>query len=450
MNGPSQRNVDRDDRTVLLAARDVKKSFDSPDGPHPVLDGIDFEVRAGEIVALLGKSGSGKSTLLRLFAGLIPPSDGWIEQRGKPLVGTNPGTSMVFQSFALLPWETVQQNVELGLQAQGVAREEAARRALIAIDLIGLDGFESAYPKELSGGMRQRVGFARAIVTDPEVLLMDEPFSALDVLTAENLRGELLEIWDRTDISIQAIVMVTHNIEEAVLLADRIVVLGSNPGRIKASLTVDLPRPRDRRTIEFEVMVNHLYRIMTGRDVVEVIERTASDETPDTRRTPVSAPLPLASVDGLSGLAEILADLGTCTVAEVADDLGLEVDDFLPLIDALEMLDFAEVEDGSIALTAAGVTFAGANIQASKEIFATAVKRNAPLVGVILNGLTRTNTGVLRQGFYRDVLRGHFNDAEVEAQLDTAIDWGRYSELYEYDADHDELRLGDGDSTESH
>ncbi|MGB6059576.1 MAG: AAA-associated domain-containing protein, partial [Microthrixaceae bacterium] len=302
---------------------------------------------------------------------------------------------------------------------------------------------------ELSGGMRQRVGFARAIVTDPEVLLMDEPFSALDVLTAENLRGELLEIWERTDLSIKAIVIVTHNIEEAVLLADRIVVLGSNPGRVKASLTVQLPRPRDRRTIEFEVIVNRLYRIMTGRDVVENAERNASDGEMETRRTPVTSPLPLASVDGLSGLAEILADLGSCTVAEVADDLGLEVDDFLPLIDALEMLDFAEVDDGRIGLTAAGVTFAGANIQASKEIFATAILRNAPLVGVILNGLARTNTGKLRQGFYRDVLRGHFNETELDAQLDTAIDWGRYSELYEYDADHDELRLGDGGSAGS-
>lgn len=446
MNGPTQRSADRDDRTVLLAARDVKKSFDSPEGPHPVLDGIDFEVRAGEIVALLGKSGSGKSTLLRLFAGLIPPTEGRIEQRGKPLIGTNPGTSMVFQSFALLPWETVQQNVELGLQARGVPNEEASSRALFAIDLIGLDGFESAYPKELSGGMRQRVGFARAIVTDPEVLLMDEPFSALDVLTAENLRGELLEIWERTDISIQAIVIVTHNIEEAVLLADRIVVLGSNPGRIKASVAVDLPRPRDRRTVEFEVLVNHLYRIMTGRDVTDEVPLAAPDGAPDARRTPMTVPLPLASVDGLSGLAEILAELGRCTVAEVADDLGLEVDDFLPLVDALDMLDFAEVEEGRITLTPAGETFAGANIQASKEIFASAIKRNAPLVGVILNGLTRTDKGVLRQGFFRDVLRGHFNDVELEAQLDTAIDWGRYSELYEYDADHDELRLGDSDN----
>lgn len=442
-SGSGERNPSRTGGQVLLAARAVTKSFSGPEGTHRVLDGIDLEVHEGEIVALLGKSGSGKSTLLRLFAGLIAPTTGHVEHRGSPLSGPNPGTSMVFQSFALLPWETVQQNVELGLQARGLKGEEAASRALSAIDLIGLDGFESAYPKELSGGMRQRVGFARAIVTDPEVLLMDEPFSALDVLTAENLRGELLEIWDRTDLSIGAIVIVTHNIEEAVLLADRIVVLGSNPGQIKARLDVDLPRPRDRRTIEFEVLINHLYRIMSGRDGgVDDVEEV-DGQTTNSRRTPVSVRLPIASVDGISGLAEILADLGICTVAEVADDLGLEVDDFLPLVDALDMLDFAEIEEGRIRLTPIGEAFAGATIQVSKEIFATAAMDKAPLVAVIVNGLSRTESGVLRPGFFRDVLRGQLSDSEIQAQLDTAIDWGRYSELYEYDADHDELRLGD-------
>jgi NitT/TauT family transport system ATP-binding protein len=244
--------------TVLLSARAVTKSFDTAEGPKAVLEGIDLEVRAGEILALLGKSGSGKSTLLRCFAGLISPSSGIVEYRGRPLTGTNPGTSMVFQTFALLPWETVQQNVEIGLEARGVPATERTQRALAAIDLIGLDGFETAYPKELSGGMRQRVGFARALVTNPEVLLMDEPFSALDVLTAENLRGELLEIWQRDDIPIEAIVIVTHNIEEAVILADRTVVLGSNPGRIKATLPVVLPYPRDRRSPEFEGLVDSL------------------------------------------------------------------------------------------------------------------------------------------------------------------------------------------------
>lgn len=427
------------DGTVLLEARGVTKTFESLDGPKAVLEGIDLQVRSGEILALLGKSGSGKSTLLRCLAGLIAPSSGSVEYRGAPLSGTNPGTSMVFQSFALLPWETVQQNVEIGLQARGVPDEEGTRRALKAIDLIGLDGFESAYPKELSGGMRQRVGFARALVTNPEVLLMDEPFSALDVLTAENLRGELLEIWSQTDIPIQAIVIVTHNIEEAVLLADRIVVLGSNPGRIKAELTVDLDRPRDRRTPEFEHLVDHLYRIMTGKAALDMSPRSSAAEVND-ERTPETVPLPHATVDGLSGLAEILAQVGPCTLADVADDLGLRVDDFLPHSDALELLTFARITDGQIALTENGATFAGADIQASKTIFAATVRQFAPLVSVVANALERTGDGTLRTGFFLDILRRHFSDVEARTQLDIAIDWGRYAELYEYDAAHDEMQ----------
>jgi len=433
--------------TVLLAARAVTKTFDSLDGPKAVLEGIDLEVRAGEIIALLGKSGSGKSTLLRCFAGLIAPSSGSVEYRGKPLTGTNPGTSMVFQSFALLPWETVQQNVEIGLEARGMGEAERADKALKAIDLIGLDGFESAYPKELSGGMRQRVGFARALVTDPEVLLMDEPFSALDVLTAENLRGELLEIWERDDIPIESILIVTHNIEEAVLLADRIVVLGSNPGRIKATLPVVLARPRDRRTPEFEGLVDTLYRIMTGHEpVVAPVAVAGAPSMPEAHRTLGSVPLPHASVDGLSGLAEILAQLGRNTVADVADELGLEVDDFLPLVDALELLGFAEVVDGDIHLTTDGVTFAGADIQASKTIFSAAAQSKAPLVEVIVASLRSSEDGALRPGFFLDLLRRHFDEEEAEEQLNIALDWGRYAELYEFDAGYDELRISEADA----
>ena len=424
--------------TVLLAARAVTKTFETAEGPKAVLDGIDLEVRAGEIVALLGKSGSGKSTLLRCFAGLIAPSSGTIEYRGQPLTGTNPGTSMVFQTFALLPWETVQQNVEIGLEARGVPPAERATRAVQAIDLIGLDGFETAYPKELSGGMRQRVGFARALVTNPEVLLMDEPFSALDVLTAENLRGELLEIWEREDIPIEAIVIVTHNIEEAVILADRIVVLGSNPGRIRATLPVLLPYPRDRRAPEFEGLVDTLYKIMTGRDTAPAVP--AADGGRDERRTPATVPLPHVSVDALSGFAEILAQMGRCDVADVAEELGLEADDFLPLVDALELLGFAEVTDGQIHLTPEGITFAGADIQASKQIFAEVAQRRAPLVTLIVNSLRRTDDGTLHSGFFLELLRRHFSAEEARSQLDIALDWGRYAELYEFDADHDELR----------
>jgi NitT/TauT family transport system ATP-binding protein len=233
---------------AIVTVEHVTKTFTTPDGrPLPVLDDVSFQLREGEIVALLGRSGSGKSTLLRCIAGLIAPSAGTVRYRGRPLEGANPGVAMVFQSFALLPWLTVRQNVELGLEARGVASAERRARAEQAIDRIGLDGFEGAYPKELSGGMRQRVGFARALVVEPDALLMDEPFSALDVLTAENLRSELAGLWAEVDFPTKAMLIVTHNIEEAVLLTDRVLVLSTNPGRIRTELRVGLPRPRDRR-----------------------------------------------------------------------------------------------------------------------------------------------------------------------------------------------------------
>src|SRR6201992_1774061 len=253
--------------SVIVQPESVPKTCTTPDGHAlPVLDGVSFTLAEGESVALLGKSGSGKSTLLRCVAGLIAPTAGTVSYRGTPLTGANPGVAMVFQTFALLPWLTVQQNVELGLEARGVPPAERADRALKAIDTIGLDGFESAYPKELSGGMRQRVGFARAIVTEPDALLMDEPFSALDVLTAENLRNELIKLWEGHGAPVKSILIVTHNIEEAVLLADRVLVLSSNPGRIKAELAVELPRPRDRHAPRFEALVDTIYGILTGRE----------------------------------------------------------------------------------------------------------------------------------------------------------------------------------------
>jgi NitT/TauT family transport system ATP-binding protein len=419
---------------VLLATDGLTKSFAGADGELPVLAGIDLQIREGEIVALLGRSGSGKSTLLRLLAGLIPPSAGTVSYQGRILRGSNPGTAMVFQTFALLPWLTVQQNVELGLEARGLAAGPRAEAALKAIDLIGLDGFESAYPKELSGGMRQRVGFARALVVEPDVLLMDEPFSALDVLTAENLRGELLELWTSGLFPTKAMVVVTHNIEEAVLLADRVLVLGSRPGVIKAEYPVDLPRPRTRDGKDFDTLVADVYATMTGRPAhVPTVEPA--------RRTPANTPLPAASVDGLSGLAEILAKRATTVdIADVADQLGLDVDDLLPAVEALEVLGYATVDTHGVELTDVGVEFATADVQHSKEIFAVSAAE-VPLVRTILTSLQGTDDGTLRSGFFRDLLAHHYTSEQVDAQLDTATDWGRYGELYSYDAVHQEYQL---------
>jgi NitT/TauT family transport system ATP-binding protein len=440
---------------VIVSAESVTKTFATPDGQElPVLDGVSFTLAEGEIVALLGKSGSGKSTLLRCVAGLIAPTAGMVAYRGVPLTGANPGVSMVFQTFALLPWLTVQQNVELGLEARGVPPAERADRALAAIDTIGLDGFESAYPKELSGGMRQRVGFARAIVTEPDALLMDEPFSALDVLTAENLRNELIKLWEGHGAPVKSILIVTHNIEEAVLLADRVLVLSSNPGRIKAELAVELPRPRDRHAPRFEALVDTIYGILTGREesAAAVFEPEKADDSvvaaprrPAPTPTPTNTPLPDVSPGGLAGLLEILAARGGRDgLAEIADDLTFEIDDLLPLTDAAVLLQMAHIDGSDIELTTEGKEFAAADILTSKQLFATQAAKHAPLVRAIVQALAATEDHTLREGFFLDVLRRGFSAQEARSQLDTAIDWGRYAELYDYDSDDEELTLEPG------
>ncbi|MGW0249286.1 ABC transporter ATP-binding protein [Nocardia goodfellowii] len=419
---------------VLLDIRGVSKSFTGAGGDElRVLDTIDLQLREGEVVALLGRSGSGKSTLLRIIAGLIGPTSGEVRYRGTPLNGANPGAALVFQSFALMPWLTVQDNVELGLAARNVAPAERRERALAAIDLIGLDGFESAYPKELSGGMRQRVGFARALVLEPDLLLMDEPFSALDVLTAENLRTELVNLWAGDSFPSKAVCLVTHNIEEAVLLADRVLVLGSNPGRIIAEIPITEPRPRAKRAPSFDALVDHIYGLLTGRDT-----EPAGPE-PDTA-TPTARPLPDASPGGLAGLVELVyAAGGRVDLPVIAGELNFELDDLFPLVDAAEMLGLSTVEAGDVELTEIGRRFAGADIQESKQIFAEQAARRAPLVRTICKGLAGSRAGSLKASFFLDLLRRGFSPDDARRQLDLAIDWGRYGELYDYDKGNDQI-----------
>ncbi|MEY9871499.1 NitT/TauT family transport system ATP-binding protein [Streptacidiphilus sp. MAP12-33] len=432
--------------SAIVAADGVTKTFTTPDGRAlPVLDDISLTLHEGEIVALLGKSGSGKSTLLRCLAGLISPSAGTVSYRGELLNGANPGVAMVFQSFALLPWLTVQQNVELSLQARGVEEAPRAERALRAIDLIGLDGFEGAYPKELSGGMRQRVGFARGIVVEPDALFMDEPFSALDVLTAENLRGELVGLWEGHEAPVKSILIVTHNIEEAVLLADRILVLSSNPGRIMAELTVDLPRPRNRQDARFEAIVDTVYGHLTGRE-----EPSASAETGPAGRetraaTPINTPLPDVSVGGLAGLLEVLVGLGGQEgLAELADELNFEIDDLLPLVDAGVLLGLARTRAAQLEITEDGREFSAADILTSKQLFAHHAAAHAPLIRAIVQTLATTPNHTVREALFLDLLRRGFSAEQARNQLETAIDWGRYGELFDYDHDDAEFTLEPG------
>jgi NitT/TauT family transport system ATP-binding protein len=414
---------------VLVDVRHVSKSFDVDGDARLVLDGVDLQLRAGEIVALLGRSGSGKSTLLRIIAGLVAPSSGAVHCRGEVLDGISPGTAMVFQNFALMPWLTVQDNVELGLAARGVAPKARHERAARAIDVIGLDGFESAYPRELSGGMRQRVGFARALVLEPEVLLMDEPFSALDVLTAENLRRELITLLGDSEGAARAVCLVTHNIEEAVMLADRIIVLGADPGRVRAEIAVDTPRPRDTRSRAFRAVVDEIYGLLTGTTADHVAQ-------------PTMVPLPVASVEGIAGLVDIVAaGGGHVDLPEIASTLNFEIDDLLPLLDGAALLGFLTVAEADVELTATGWTFRNGDIQARKQIFAESARGRAPLVRAICSALAANGEGGLHADFFVDLLTRRFGPDDARRQVDGAIAWGRYGELFDYDTDSDSITV---------
>jgi NitT/TauT family transport system ATP-binding protein len=419
---------------AILTAEQVAKTFPLPaGGEQTVLESVTLRIEAGEIVALLGRSGSGKSTLLRILAGLIQPSSGTVLEKGSPVKGPNSGVAMVFQSFALLPWLTVQENAELGLFARGVPKDVCEKEALHALSMVGLEGFEGAYPKELSGGMRQRVGFARAFVMKPDVLMMDEPFSALDVLTAENLRGEISDLWERGAFPAKSILVVTHNIEEAVLLADRIVVLGANPGCIRGEVRVDIPRPRDKKAPRFVGLVDYIYTVMTNPQapVGELPAPKSSDRFPM---------LPHTRAGGISGLLEIVYDRGGREdLPKLAEGLRLEIDDLLPAVDAAVLLGFAEVAQGDVTITDPGREFATAGVHRSHEIFKEQLLKHIPFVSTIVQAMEQKSDGRISKDFLLDILDEHFSESEAERQFQTLVDWGRYAQLFEYDADEERL-----------
>jgi NitT/TauT family transport system ATP-binding protein len=430
-----------EDAAPILEGRGLEKFYAQPDGGRiQVVSPTNIQILPDKIVALLGPSGCGKSTLLRMLTGLSQPSAGQVFWHGRPLDGERPNVGIVFQSFALFPWLTVLQNVEAPLEAQGVAAVERQKRAFRILDAVGLDGFENAYPKELSGGMKQRVGFARALVIEPEVLFMDEPFSALDVLTAETLRGELLELWHDRKIPTRAIFIVTHNIEEAVVLADRVIVLASNPARIREDFEITLPQPRNRKSVSFEALVDHIYRVLTQPHIEH--ERPAELTPPLTPPPPVVPPsasryptLPHARPGGIAGLLEILADLGGREeLHRIAEDLNLEVDDLLPIVDAGALLGFLTVAHGDVIITDLGREFAAADIQRRKQLFREALLTCVPLFQQIASALRAKADGTIPAELFRDLLDEHCSEAESQRQLDTAIQWGRYAELFDYDS----------------
>jgi NitT/TauT family transport system ATP-binding protein len=422
----------------LLNAAGVSKTYQMPDHlSRLVLDQVDFTLRDGEIVAILGKSGSGKSTFLRILAGLVPPSAGTVEYRGHEVVEPAHGIAMVFQSYALFPWLTVLGNVELGLEAQGVPSVDRRRRAVDAIDLIGLDGFENAYPKELSGGMRQRVGFARALVVHPDILLLDEPFSSLDVLTAETLRGDLLDLWDARRIPTEGIVLVSHNIEEAVEIADRVLIFGSDPGRIRAEIPIPHPRPRDMQSQAMRQIVDRVYTLLT---------ETGRDPRRGAKAEPIGIGyrLPDAAVQQLSGLIDTLNEApyhGRADLPHLAEEENLGMDELFPLIEALQLLGFAQVSQGDIELTALGRAYAKADMLARKPLFADALIKHVPLAAHIRRVLDeRPGHRAPGARFLRE-LEDHLSEDEAERVLETVIDWGRHAETFAYDYDSEILSL---------
>jgi len=426
----------------LLELQHVTRSYGQGAKKFIAVKDVNLKIHPGEFVCLLGPSGCGKSTLLRMITGLNPVSEGNVLYRGAQQSGVNPHATIVFQTFALYPWLTVQQNVEVALKARGVAEADRKAKAVALLDKVGLDGFENAYPRELSGGMRQKCGFARAMAVEPELFCLDEPFSALDVLSAEALRGELLELWVTKSIPTEAVLMVTHNIEEAVFLADRIVVMDKDPGHVVAELTVNLRHPRHRKDTAFQALVDKVYALVAGKTEPEAVTLGAAPGSGQV------AKLPAATMNRLAGLVEKVNEEGSqADLYRLTEDLRLELDDVLPIVEAAEVMGFATVDQGDIKLTSLGQAFADASIIARKEILAGRVLR-LPTIRWIYETLQKDDDKSIAEDYFIDQLQNDFGEYAKD-QLDTAVDWGRYAELFAYDERSGELFLEEDTATKS-
>jgi len=413
---------------ALLELKDIRRAFPRAGGSELlVLEDVNLTVKQGEIVGLLGRSGSGKSTLLRIIAGLSSPTSGSAKYLGAEIDGPASGIAMVFQSFALFPWLTVLENVQLGLEALGLPAEEIRKRALDAIDLIGLDGYESAFPRELSGGMRQRVGFARALVVHPNILLMDEPFSALDVLTAENLRTDLIELWSEGDLPMKGIILVTHNIEEAVLMCDRVCLFSTNPGKIVSEIPIPLAQPRDRNDPAFSALVERIYAEMTARRTAQKVDRATIGT--------ILHPVPANSISGLLEAVSAAPFNGKADLPEIAAETQFEIDELFPVAEALQMLRLADVEGGDIKLTDNGKRFASEETDERKRIFARLLIRYVPLAAHIRRVLDERASHTASWNRFRDELEDHMTEEAADETLSTVTAWARFAELFSYDDD---------------
>ena len=418
----------------LLDVQSVSQAFHKPDGDQlVVLEGVNLALKEGEIVGLLGRSGSGKSTLLRVIAGLNLPTAGVVRYLGQAVQGPAAGIAMVFQSFALFPWLTVLENVQLGLEAAGVPAAEGRRRSLAAIDLIGLDGFESAYPRELSGGMRQRVGFARALVVHPNILLMDEPFSALDVLTAETLRNDFLDLWCEGQLPIKAVLLVTHNIDEAVQMCDRLLIFSTHPGRVVSEIAIDLPKPRHALDPRYIALVDRVYAEMTARRGGDPKQHGRVERFPGTG---IGTILTHVSSNLLAGLMEAVSDepfRGKADLPDIGETLHMEAGDLLPVAESLQMLRFAEIERGDIRLTEAGMQFVREDTDERKKLFSRHLLTYVPLAAHIRRVLDERKGRSAPKSRFFDELEDYMAPEAAEQTLRTVISWGRYAEAFAYD-----------------
>ncbi len=415
----------------LIELSSITQSFTKPDGHiQKILDQISFNVKEREILAILGKSGCGKSTLLRVIAGLVKPSRGKVKYNNETTDKTF-GISMIFQSFALFPWLTVLENVELGLEAMDIPRMERRKKALEAIDLIGLAGFESAMPRELSGGMKQRVGFARALVVEPQVMLMDEPFSALDILTSDTLKNDFLDLWVAKKTNLKSVIIVTHSIEEAVMMADRVLILASNPGRVVSELKINLSRPRHAHTPEFQELVDQIYTKMSeaGKQIFE-------DKAKKIHEHDITQNLIYTSPNQLAALTGTLAAPpynGSGDLADLVKALQIKTFDVIHISEALSILKFATVNEGNIKLTKTGKLFATTELEERKRIFAEQLLKNVPLASYIVNVLNGRADSKAPKSRFLTHLEDQLSASEASTALKAIIVAGRYAELFSYD-----------------
>ncbi len=421
---------------TLCELRGVSHAYHLPNGQTmQVLDNIDLAVRSNEILALLGPSGCGKSTILRILAGLIRPSRGEVLYRGQIMTGLNPGLAMVFQSFALYPWMTVRENIETVLKAKDLPSADREAQIQFVIRMVGLTGFEDTYPRELSGGMKQRVGIARALSVNPEILFMDEPFSQVDALTAESLRAEVTDIWAMKDHHLRSILMVSHDIKEVAYMADRIIILGTKPGRVKTVVENPLLRPRDYRSPEFLQLVDKLHDFISGVEMPDLPSNLPEPETVGIQ------PLPIAQAIEIIGLLEYLdARGGRDDLFRIAADTNRPFGRIISVVKAAEMLNFVDTPRRSVIIEPLGIQFVRAGAAARTAIW------QAQLMKILLfrrvrERLEKSENHELDRDDIVDIFVLHLPQENHEEQFEAFVAWGRFGGLFSYDEDERRLRL---------